>query len=53
MWVVVEMDGGYSGDDMYVSQLFGPFKTEKEAEEWLRTTKRRYGYSVHEVIPYQ
>lgn len=51
MWVVIEMDGGYSEDEMYVDKVFGPFASEIEARTWLKATKRRYSLSIHEVIP--
>lgn len=57
MFVVIEMDGGYSGESEYVSQVFGPFKTEDEASRWIKNHpdnkghRRYFRASEYEVLP--
>lgn len=51
MFVVIEMGGGYSGDPEYVDMVYGPFASEKDANAWLRTHKRRWGWFIKEVFP--
>lgn len=54
MWIVVQMDGGYSGEPMYVWQTFGPFASEEAANQWIRTRPYtvRSDLSAHEVLPH-
>jgi hypothetical protein len=51
MWVVIEMDGGYSGDPEYPSQVFGPFPSEAAAYAWIRTSKLRKLRDPQEILP--
>jgi hypothetical protein len=58
MFVVYEMDGGYSGEREYVSNIFGPFPSEQAGEEWIKALQKRIKakryyirMTVAEVLP--